>query len=246
MVLRAKRLLHLSAALVPLGLIAGLYVRGIVLRYEAGWESTFLSLSGARTLVTLLYAPASAITGVSLPATDAQMQALEWTGSAGGGPAAAWIHLIAATAAIYIVVPRLLAALLTTMRLWRATSRPEVPAYLSRYARALLAQTGDVAPEKVVVAPYACDPDPQSASGVQKLLADALGCPVHLELREVLRYGEEDSLREWLSREEPGDAQFHVLLFDLAATPEAENHGAVIMAFRDWVSRLPGTHRLLV
>src|SRR5690606_12655895 len=80
----------------------------------------------------------------------------------------------------------------------------------------------------------------------QKLLADALGCPVHLEIREVLRYGEEDSLREWLSREEPGDAQFHVLLFDLAATPEAENHGAVIMAFRDWVSRLPGTHRLLV
>jgi hypothetical protein len=45
--LRAKRLLHLAAALLAIGLIIGLYVRGIVLRYEAGWESTFLGPGSA-------------------------------------------------------------------------------------------------------------------------------------------------------------------------------------------------------
>ena len=38
----ARRWLHLAAAAVAIGLIAGLYLRGTVLRYEAGWESTFL------------------------------------------------------------------------------------------------------------------------------------------------------------------------------------------------------------
>ena len=46
---RASRLLHLSAASVGLGLIAGLYFRGIALDYQAGWESTFLTAEQVRS-----------------------------------------------------------------------------------------------------------------------------------------------------------------------------------------------------
>ena len=39
---RAARLLHLGAAALAAGLLAGLYLRGIALEYRASWESTFL------------------------------------------------------------------------------------------------------------------------------------------------------------------------------------------------------------
>jgi hypothetical protein len=237
LVLRAKRLLHLSAVLVAVGLIAGLYVRGVVLRYDAGWESTFLGPSGARILVSSLYAPASSLTGLALPGTDEQMRALEWTASGGGANAALWIHLIAATAALLIIVPRLLAALATTVGLWRVSRRPEIPASVVKYARALLTGSGVVAPQSVSVAPYAFQPAEESLAGLQKLLEAAAEGRVEVEPREPLQYGEEGELSEWLSRDDPRDAQLHVILFTLSATPEAENHGAVITAFREWAPR---------
>ena len=40
--LRAETPLHVGAAALALGLVAGLYVRGLVLDYRVGWESTFL------------------------------------------------------------------------------------------------------------------------------------------------------------------------------------------------------------
>ena len=42
LLLRATRLLHVCAAAVGLGLVVGLYLRGIAFEYRAGWESTFL------------------------------------------------------------------------------------------------------------------------------------------------------------------------------------------------------------
>lgn len=237
LVRRAKRLLHLSAALVALGLIAGLYLRGVVLRYDAGWESTFLSPLGARVLVNSLYAPAAALTGIALPDTDEQMRALEWTASAGGVNAAVWIHLIAATAVAFVVIPRLLAALATTVGLWRVSRRPEIPASLVRYTHVLLASTGSVPPQTVVVAPYAFQPPESSLAGLEKLMDAAVEGTAQIELREPLRYGEEESLAEWLSREDAHGANAHVVLFTLSATPEAENHGTVISTFRDWAQR---------
>ncbi len=47
---RAKRLLHLAAAALGIGLIGGLYLRGIGLDYEAGWESTFLNAPKVRAM----------------------------------------------------------------------------------------------------------------------------------------------------------------------------------------------------
>jgi hypothetical protein len=237
LVMRAKRMLHLSAVLVAAGLIAGLYVRGMVLRYDAGWESTFLSPKGARILVNSLYAPASSLTGITLPAADEQMSALQWTPAGGGANAAPWIHLIAATAVLFVVIPRLLAALATSLGLWRVSRRPEIPGSVVRYARALLGGTGNIAPQVVGVAPYAFQPSPAALSGLDKLLEASVDGNVEIQLREPLQYGEEDPLADWLSREDPGSTNAHVVLFTLSATPEAENHGAVISTFRDWAKR---------
>ena len=58
--LRAETALHAGAAALALGLVAGLYVRGLVLDYRAGWESTFLDAGdGARASSRPCSRPAS-------------------------------------------------------------------------------------------------------------------------------------------------------------------------------------------
>ena len=83
---RARMLLHVIAATVAIGLIAGLYVQGIVLQYEAGWESTFLSPGQVHRLLRIVFGPASALSGIPLP-TASEVGALRWTDSPGADAA---------------------------------------------------------------------------------------------------------------------------------------------------------------
>ncbi len=64
-----RRWLHLGAAAIAAGLIAGLYLRGLVLRYEAGWESTFLEPPQVKTLIDLLFGRLASWAGIALPQT---------------------------------------------------------------------------------------------------------------------------------------------------------------------------------
>ena len=238
--LRAKRLLHLAAALMAIGLVGGLYVRGVVLRYEAGWESTFLGPQSAHALLSLLYAPASSLSGI--PIED--MTALRWTATGGGGDAAPWIHLIAITALLYIAIPRLLLAAATSFALWRFSRRPPVPASLLGYARALLmgVGTGTVA-ETASVVPYAYEPKAPSIAGLDSLLAATLGGNLKLERHDPIRYGDEETVATRLAK---SGARWHVIVMTLASTPEAENHGAFLTAWREWLAKNAASTPLLI
>jgi hypothetical protein len=114
--LRTRRVLHLGALGLALGAIAGMYVRGLFFEYEMVWRSTFVRdpETVARVLGWLL-APANALLGgpAPAPAEAAALLAPE------GVPAAHWIHLLAATAGIVVVLPRALLALRAARRLRR-------------------------------------------------------------------------------------------------------------------------------
>jgi hypothetical protein len=232
LVLRAKRLLHCAAALMAVGLIAGLYVRGIALRYEAGWESTFLGPESAHALLAAVYGPAAMLSGISYGTVD-QIRALRWTATGGGGEAAAWIHLIALTAVLYVVLPRLLAALAANLWLWRFSRRATIPPSLLGYARTLVMSVGTgTVTETASVTPYAYEPRAESLTGLQSLLGAALGANLNMEVREPIRYGEEEALGGRLAGKA---AAWNVILMTLASTPEVENHGALLGGWRDWL-----------
>src|SRR5688572_12412982 len=89
---RAARVLHLAALALALGLIAGLYLRGLVLEYQAVWASTFLNAGEVHRLLAVVYGPASLATGVSIPGVD-ELAAIRSRGE----NAARWIHLMAGT-----------------------------------------------------------------------------------------------------------------------------------------------------
>ncbi len=100
---RLLLLMHSAAATLALGLMAGLYLRGLVLDYRAGWQSTFLSADTVQALLNLLLAPASLLTGV--PVADVGPLRLP-PGAEASASAAPWIHLYAATLGLFVVLPR--------------------------------------------------------------------------------------------------------------------------------------------
>jgi hypothetical protein len=241
--LRAKRLMHLAAALVAIGLIVGLYVRGIALRYEAGWESTFLGPQSAYALISALYEPASALSGISHGSVG-EISELRWTATGGGGDAATWIHLIAITAVLYIVVPRLVAATAVSFGLWRLSRRLPLPGSLLGYARTLVIGVGSgTAGETASVVPYAYEPKPPSIAGLESLLAVTLGANLKLQVRDPVKYGDEETVAARLAAT---SATWHVILMTLASTPEVENHGAFLTAWRDWLVKNATSAPLLI
>jgi hypothetical protein len=135
---RVRRLLHLAAILAAAGLMAGYYIRAGILRQAAGWSSTVFGPSSAHAALATLYGAASAVSGARVPSAQ-DLLALAWTShTTGGGNAGRWLYLIDWTALLYIVLPRLIAVILTTLTLWRRALTLRTPASFSGYLAAVL------------------------------------------------------------------------------------------------------------
>jgi len=145
---RVRRLLHLAAILAAAGLMAGYDFRGWILRQAAGWSATVFGPSSAHAVLVTLYGAASGALGwfgtsaVRVPPAH-DLLALA---STGGGPAGPWLYLIDCTALLYIVLPRLIAVILTTLTLWRRSLTLRTPASFSGYLAAVL-RSQSAAPE---------------------------------------------------------------------------------------------------
>jgi len=235
---RAETLLHLAAAALALGLVAGLYLRGLVFDYRAGWQSTFLTPEVAHAIVTTLLAPASRLSGIALPdvAAFAAMRTVDGQ-AAGSAPAAMWIHLLALTLVLVVVLPRALLALVAHARSrWRASRFP-LPLEQPYYQRLARLQQGGSA--KVVVFPYGSVVSPQATLGLRSLLADAFGPRVALDVAPGVAFGAEDEAALAV----PPGTSHAIALFDLSATPETENQGRFLSRL---VATLPAGAALAV
>lgn len=138
---RSRRLMHLSAVFAALGLMAAYYFRDFVMRSAAGWEGGgSLGPETAHALLTIFYGPASLLSGISIPNAQA-IANLRWSAPSlsGVGEPIAWVHLIALTAILYIILPRLILTLSATLRLWRISRRLVLPAGVAGYVRTLIA-----------------------------------------------------------------------------------------------------------
>jgi hypothetical protein len=230
---------------VALGLIAGFYLRGIALEYRAGWESTFLGPAQVRSLLELVYGPASVLTGIELPADDAAVIALHWRNGQGGGTAAPWIHLMAATAILYVVVPRLLLALAATLHWTRASEELAAPESLLSYARRTLAASDAALPAQTArLTCFAYQPAVASEQGVQRVLRAAFGAETRIEFAPAIAYGDEERFGALAS---DAATDLDILLFSLAATPEVENHGRILQQARErWLRAGTGSRWLVL
>ena len=220
---RVARVLHVAAAMIALGALAGLYLRGIAFEYRAGWESTFLDAGDVQRLLSIVLAPGSALTGIALP-DAARLEAMRFGAQGAGENAAPWIHLYAATVGALVVLPRLLlAAGCWLVERYRASRWPlplDEP-YFQRLLHGLRE-----APMRVRVLPYSFQPTDASQRALDGLLERVFGARITVVHAAPVAYGSEDTLRQTISSD--GSHDVTIALFSLAATPEDENHGAFI------------------
>ncbi len=226
---RASRTLHLGAALFAVGVIAGMLVRArYTAEYRAGWSGTW---AGAEheiaAFLKLLLGPASWLTGIPLPDAE-RLRALR---GGGGENAGNWLILWAVTAALFVIGPRLVLAVWNGIEASIGKRRVPVPGGEDFYVRTLL-RNALGRPGFARVVPYGFQPSTTARERLERLLATALGEKVRVQLDEAVPYGAED---RWLAGEAASlrHADQIVLLFAMASTPEAENHGAFARGVRD-------------
>jgi hypothetical protein len=220
---RVSRSFHLGAAAFAIGVVANLYLRALGVEYRAGWESTFLQAPTVHALLGIALGPASAVTGIALP-TPEHLAGLRWS-EGPGEVAAPWIHLYAATAALFIVAPRLLLAMASGGNVARLKRGVPVPGREDFHVRRLLRAAQGGAAE-VRVLPYGFTPPDTTRRTLAELLTAALGDGTRTQVDAPIPYGGEE---EWLARARLTDGLDHlVILFNLGSTPEAENHGALV------------------
>ena len=206
---KGKQLFHLAALLLAAGVVAGMYARGLVRNYQASWESTFLSQPAVSKLTRIVLGPASLLTGVPVPSTPPQ---------GGLSPAASWIHLWAASAGLFILLPRLL--LISKTHREASGKRQDWLADFAEYDANLRRFAGDQ-PLVARVVPVQCTPDSPLRDSLRALLQHLWGGQVMVDFLPTVAYGEEDAYPDALA-EPPTHL---VLLLPMAVTPEDEVHG---------------------
>ena len=224
--LRLGRTVHLAAAAFAIGAIASLYARGVTTAYAAGWESTFLDANHVHELLSVLFAPALLVFPLQ-GFTLADVQALRFVQEPSPAGGAHWVHLYAATLFLLVVLPRLVLAIVSALRA-RMLAR-KLPLDLGQpYFRTLADRIGAAGPAVLRVIPYSFTVDEARHKGLSLVAAKVLGDQAQLMLRPSSPYGEEpkDTLRD--ARLDDADVSVTAVLFNLAATPETENHGAFL------------------
>lgn len=218
---RASATLHLAAALFALGVLGGMLVRArYTADYSAGWSGTWAGAEAEIAwLLDVVLGPASALTGIALPTAERLRDLRGGAENAGN-----WLILWSVTAALFVIIPRLLLSLWAGSRAAVRRRRMAVPGSSDFYVRSILRNAlGRAGTARVV--PYGFEPSVASRERLERLLGKALGERTRVHIEEPVPYGGED---RWLSQHgaELAQADHLVLLFALASTPEAENHGA--------------------
>lgn len=217
---RAARMLHLAAAATALGVIAGLYLRGLAFEYRASWESTFLGAEQVHALLSVTLAPGSWITGIPVP----DVAAIEAIRAPASENAANWMHLMAGTVAVVVIVPRLVLALVAGLVERRRAKHVQLPLDEPYYRRLVAGWVGEAT--RVRVIPYSYTLTPEARAGLEAILARAYGNAV-ATIDEPVGWGDD----EWLSPATDaagGGSEVRVALFGLTATPEEDAHGAFL------------------
>ena len=219
--IRAARILHIAAAALAAGVIAGLYLRGLAFEYRANWESTFLEASVVRSIAAFAYAPGTLLTGIPVPTAD-EVVAIR---APAGENAARWLHLIAATVSVVVIVPRLALALLASIVERHRANHLPLPLDEPYFRRLLRGYRGG--PARVRVVPYSYTLLPSATAGLEAIIARAFGGSAALLLAPSVAYGAEERFAG-LVKDAAGSTL--VALFNASATPERETHGSFLAA----------------
>jgi hypothetical protein len=218
---RAALTLHLGAAALALGVLAGMYLRGLVLDYRVGWESTFLDADAVHGLLSTLLAPASMLSGIALPDVDGVRALREPQLPGAPASAAPWIHLYALLLSLLVVLPRLALALWSALRVRALRRDLPLPLEQPYFQRLLRQQHGSLV--TLAIWPHARALDAAALERLKALLRRVHGDDVLIQLEPTVAYGTEDEVSA-----PRADGAERIVLCELGATPEPESQGRLV------------------
>lgn len=231
--------LHAGSAFFALGLLAAIYIRGINTAYYAGWESAWLGPDAIKSIVGMILGPASWISGISLPQTDAAWRELERIQGNPGIKAGMWIHLYAITMVGWVILPRLGLSAFTFLRGRRLRATPPTWRMDEPYLRRIFSSMRPGDALQIGVLPYDIKKPASIQQGsyrdaVERMIRETWGQGARSHWLEFMEYGSEDEGLDPVFTD--SDCDGVIVLFDMRSTPEEEVHGcfldAVIQRFR--------------
>ena len=236
--LQAARALHLAAAAFAIGLLLGIAVRGIGTAYHVGWESTWLvdrpDLIKALLDVTYGLLPLHLLGLPPMPDSIHAIAAMNFAdGIVPTESASAWIVRIMALVFAVVILPRMLLALTDTLRLKARRNRITL-SLQSPYYRSLLSVTpiSDIRIGIIIDTQESKDSLPEEWLKIKTLFKNHLTSGSDIALEALSAW---DNETETLLNTLPPAAEHRLtLVFDPTATPEAEVHGAMMEAARQW------------
>ncbi len=230
----ARSLLHMAAAALAIGVIAGLYVRGISLLYQAGWDSTFMEAEGVHRFLSILFAPASWFLSIPMPGVDA-IASLRGTAKAS---AAIWIHFWAMTTVLFIILPRTLLAVAAWRRKTRLATDMRLPVNEPYFRRLLNPYRGKGLFVDVLAYSHRLK---EADDRLMTFLNDAFGVLADIHVGSSVPYG----ARPPDFPSDPDRALCAVVLFNVAQAPE-ETHSEFLEELKATIRDRGRSNMLLV
>ncbi|RBP47251.1 uncharacterized protein DUF2868 [Roseimicrobium gellanilyticum] len=214
---RFRAWLHLGAALIAIGSIAGMFARGWSRDYHAVWESTLLESNGASRFLGGLFAPASKVTGIPVPLEKIPgMQRVDGKDALAPVSARDWICLYGATLGLLVVLPRFLLLLMELAHARKISRRALQGAEWQAYARRVLSLVeGAGAPAHVLT--HGLPTDAASQDRWRQWAHQHWRDVGHVDFQSVPVAEETEYLESW----QPAAPRV-LLVFNMSNVPESE------------------------
>lgn len=227
-----RSLTHLCAAALAIGVGAALWFTGMFAEYRVGWESTWLTPQHMHTLAHWLSWPAQTLLGMPAWSLEQIEQLQSWpAGQQQNGRQ--WIIAYSTLLALTVVLPRVLLAVwnwVAALGLSKTLHLPLDEPYFQKIARDFSSDATTVA-----VHPFSMVMNNQRQQQVVQFVQQHFGAAAHVHFAPTLEYGEgEGRFAHTLESAQP---HLQALLFNMAATPEEETHGAALAQFE---AHVPG------
>ncbi|MEX0828726.1 MAG: DUF2868 domain-containing protein [Nitrospirales bacterium] len=233
---RLQQLLHLGAVCMAVGIILGMYIRGLVLDYQATWESTFLSANQVQGLLHTLLSPAAWLLRHPFPDESGilSLQAPQH------GPAALWIHMWAITALVVIVIPRSILMWVSQRKLSQTRGTFALPLDHPYFVHLLAPDRGQGV--QVDILPYSYQPSAKAKNFLDRAFLDLFGYLASIHWHPAMPFGQE--IPNWPKVSTA--IRIGVVIFNAGQTPEGEVQGEWLHTTQTQMDAARPGSRLLV
>lgn len=237
--LRVSEILHFSAMLFGLGLIASIGIHGWGTAYTVGWESTWLSdkPSAVLTFINLFYGLIPLNSELFNELTPQAVSAMQF-GHGAGDNAAPWLLQLFYNISLVVVLPRFVLGSIAALRANRLQNKFPLDQENVYYSNILRQWKGKTM--FIHIIPFSYPLNEALKSGVQTLVGE-----IHPETSRCVfseAAHEDSALPEFAS----GEQTEVIALFAMTATPEVEVQGNFIKELKAKAQKSDALVRVLV